>query len=459
MANYYYVKTGGTATGNAGRYTTQQTGSFAALGAANYYGSIQSMINNIVAEGGTFPLDGDFINPSDLHSESTVPNHTSLPFGTNMVAVDDANVNLGRTSGNYAQLASTGNIQYGSLLYSGMAITANWTPIATGTSLNAHGSKLLTPTSGGGSLIVAIYDGLSVSLENTILEIWSSAKSVAYVGGGARLICNNITLVGFNGVTAASIFTADNSFTSGGACVYISDSDLSLISGTFIPNVGGNRGNDDAIDVRFDNCKIRAGVAFTSEDFKSYDQRALFTRCSDVSAEAEYQYHLHAFGGDVWDEAAIYRNEDTAFTESNQKISYKIETNSDASLGFPLWLDFPMSQYVPLTTTSTLEFYITCATALTDKDIYIAVGYTDATNKNTTNNVISAPETVGGTLDLLAAGTTLTTDATSTWTGGLANLYKIVIDCPTGADCQPTIRLNVTKPSTVLHIASEYELS
>ena len=37
---FYYVKNGGTAIGDAGRYATKQTGSFAGLGAANYYGAI-----------------------------------------------------------------------------------------------------------------------------------------------------------------------------------------------------------------------------------------------------------------------------------------------------------------------------------------------------------------------------------------------------------------------------------
>ena len=41
---YYYVKNGGTATGDAGRYATQQTGSFATLGAANYYNNIEAAI-------------------------------------------------------------------------------------------------------------------------------------------------------------------------------------------------------------------------------------------------------------------------------------------------------------------------------------------------------------------------------------------------------------------------------
>ena len=45
---HYYVKAGGTALNNAGRYATRQTGSFASLGASGYYESLA------VAFGGTF---------------------------------------------------------------------------------------------------------------------------------------------------------------------------------------------------------------------------------------------------------------------------------------------------------------------------------------------------------------------------------------------------------------------
>ena len=233
--------------------------------------------------------------------------------------------------------------------------------------------------------------------------------------------------------------------------------------GTLLSGVGASESTEDLVSVRMDLCKIDSGVAFTNTTFKSYNQRALFTRCSDSSAAAEYQYHLHAFGGDVDDDSVIFRNEDEAFTESNQKISYKIVTNSDASLGSPLWFDFPVLRYSRLSAgaTDTLRFYITSNTALTDKDIYIEVSYPDGTNKQTPNFLSSAPTTIGGTLDLMVAGTILTTDASSSWTGALSNLYQIDVDTSVdaGSDCQPIVKVYVTLPSVTIQIASEYGLS
>ena len=108
--------------------------------------------------------------------------------------------------------------------------------------------------------------------------------------------------------------------------------------------------------------------------------------------------------------------------------------------------------------TDTLRFYITSNTALTDKDIYIEINYPDGTNKQTPNFLSSAPTTVGGTLDLMATGTTLTTDGSSTWTGALSNLYQIDLDTSVdiGSDTYPIIKVYVTIPSVTIQLAMDF---
>jgi hypothetical protein len=271
------------------------------------------------------------------------------------------------------------------------------------------------------------------------------------LGGSVTTTTGGVTTL-FNG-----------NFGLGGATVVFNGVDISGITGTLLANVGASASVEDIINVSFDQCKIDSGVAFTNETFKHISHRAIFTRCSSSSADAEYQYHLHTFGGDVDDDSAVFRNEDEAFTESNQKISYKIVTNSDASLGSPLWLDFPVLRYSELSAgaTDTLRFYLTSNTALTNKDIYIEISYPDGTNKQTPNFLSSPSVTVGGTLDLMATGTTLTTDSTSTWTGGLTNKYQIDLNTSVdvGADCLPIVKVYITKPSVTIQIASEFGLN
>jgi len=209
-------------------------------------------------------------------------------------------------------------------------------------------------------------------------------------------------------------------------------------------------------------------VAFTTEDFKSKDHRALFTRCSSTSAAAEHQYHLHAFGGDIDDDSTIRRADDPSFEDSGTDISYKIVTNADANLGAPLWFDFPNKRWSALSAgaTDTLRFYLASTSALTDKDIYIEITYPDGTNKQTPNFFSSGPVTVGGTLDLMASGTTLTTDSGSDWRDGASaltghNEYQIDVTTTgdVGADTVANVRLYVTKPSVTIQLASIYDLN
>ena len=92
---YYYVKSGGTATGDDGRYASQQTGSFAALGASGYYDNISAAI---VAT--TPPILGDFINPSDLHFHSYGGIGQTFAGDFILASVDDVNIYNSLTSGN-----------------------------------------------------------------------------------------------------------------------------------------------------------------------------------------------------------------------------------------------------------------------------------------------------------------------------------------------------------------------
>jgi len=88
---FYYVKSGGTATGDAGRAASARTGSFATMGASAYYASMVDIIG-----GGAVPTTaaaaGDTICVSDLHSHDTIAS-TSYVFPDKLKAlsVDDAN--------------------------------------------------------------------------------------------------------------------------------------------------------------------------------------------------------------------------------------------------------------------------------------------------------------------------------------------------------------------------------
>ena len=455
---WYYVKNGGTATGDAGRYGTQQTGSFAGLGAAGYY-------NDLVAAfaATTAPTTGDFILVSDLHN-FTYAGAASItgtsPGNFIIMCVDDANIDAYRTSGNrgFESAASNQDYTLTDISMKGMEIAAG-DDIFPVTNV-VMGDCKLTLSGPNDSLSLfndrrsLILNDSEVALDDASATINIQNGCVLYMYGGSV----TTTSGGLTGLITGSI--------SGGMQAEFWGVDLTSVTGTLINNVGGNV-NDDTIDIRFDRCKLNASVAFTNEDFQFYGQRAEFIRCSSSDNGSEYAYHLTAFGGEVDDDTTVYRNDDVAFTDSAVKISYQIVTNTDVNVAEPLWFDFPISRRADLTSasTDTLRFFIASTDTLTDADIYINVLYPDGTTRSNVNQVSSAPSPSFTTvLDPLATPTTLTTDSGSDWRDGggayTGNEYLIDIDTSgdAGANCIPTVRVFVTKPSVTINIASEYDL-
>lgn len=463
--SFYYVKNGGTATGDAGRYASQQSGSFAALGASGYYNDISDAINAT-----TSPIAADFINFSDLHviSGTDNPAYVGLDGSTYyIVCVDDANIDAARTSGNRGSEQNTGqtDITFTNAFASGLHVISadNITFVGSNVVYDCE----LEVTGGNDIAVSPSGDGANVKLIGVTINCSSvgttNLRPMTCSGGGT------INMVGGAVITAsAGLQTLTHeSFVNGGGAITLKGVDLTAVTGTLIANVGSSNLNDDTIDVRMDMCKIASGVAFTNETFKSHSNRALFTRCSDSSASAEHQYHLHAFGGDVDDDSTIRRAEDPAFEDSGVTISYKIVTNSDASIGSPLWFDFPNPRWAALSSAGadTLRLHIASTATLTDVDFRVELIYPDGTNRQTPNFFSTGPSTVGGVTDLMAAGTELTTDSGSDWRDGASALTghnEYILDIDTsgdvGADTVPVVRVYITKASTTIQLASIYAL-
>ena len=95
--SFYYVKAGGGAVGDAGRADIARTGSFASMGAANYYDSVYDVFAGGVP---TTDPDGDFIIASDIHVESgnqTIGVRNATANGLNSIhlrSVDDTDVSV-----------------------------------------------------------------------------------------------------------------------------------------------------------------------------------------------------------------------------------------------------------------------------------------------------------------------------------------------------------------------------
>ena len=468
---WFYVKSGGTATGDAGRHASQQAGSFATLGAANYYGSITDAIAAT-----TPPVAGEFILVSDAHALST---GTSITYtgtatapGFNIVCVDDSNLDAYRTTegtrGEEALTGTSADITFNHRFSAwGMSfVTVDNILVSSGSSntadVNLYDCKITVPGSSdlwefgqdGGRM--GLYD-CEIALNNSASLLRVRNNAVFYMQGGS---------VTTTDTSLASLFNGGGS--SGGATATLKGVDLTDVTGVLVKAMGGAILDDNYL-IEFFNCKLDAGVTVADEVQLSQGQRIILKGCSSSSSTAEYQYHVVTYGGEVEDDSTIRRAEDDAFEDSGTTISYKITSNTQATITSPLTFDYPVRQWAALSAgaSDTLRFYVVSTAALTDEDILVTVQYPDGTNKQVQNIAGSAPSASWTTvINPINGAAALTTDSGSDWrdgAGALAGYNEYFIDVATsgdvGADCVPEVIISVTKPSTTIHISSQYELN
>tara|TARA_R110000772_G_scaffold257672_1_gene374601 strand:- start:1535 stop:2911 length:1377 start_codon:yes stop_codon:yes gene_type:complete len=458
MAFYYVKDENGVNTGLAdgsdtGRFATLQTGTFAVLTTANYYSSISA------AEAATTPpVSGDSVFFSDIHDLNSAVSLNLGIEGVNYFCVSDINIDQSRRAGNMGReltTGSNGDIILTNLQSSGLILSTGDIVLYGRGNVISDG---MVESRGINNTITSNTDGAYLKLVNSELAINGAGTEVlvqtgsSFIMEGGRVTTTSVIANLFLGGAA-----------NGGMHIDMFATDISSVTGTILSGVGSSPTEDDEINAKFRSCKLAAGVSFTNEDFFSLNQIAVFSGCSDSDIAAEYQYHYHGHGGDINQDTTIFRNEDEAFPVSTQKISYKIETNTQASLLSPLILDFPDAKGVLLTQTGNkkIALSITSASAITDKDVYLVASYPDATNYTKINELTTAPVTDGGTLDFLATATALTIDSSSTWTGGLAFNYVLEVDTSSlaGQDSAPHIQVLITKPSATFYLTSEPQVS
>ncbi len=111
---FYYVKSGGTATGDAGRSLTERTGSFASMGASNYYNSVYDVFAGGIP---TTAPDGDTVIVSSSHSETSSSTYrlgiASITNGliNKLVSKDDTDVNTQKKGASIS--VTSGNLELG----------------------------------------------------------------------------------------------------------------------------------------------------------------------------------------------------------------------------------------------------------------------------------------------------------------------------------------------------------
>lgn len=450
---FFYIKDDGTASGDSGRYTTKQTGTFAALGTANYYGTVAAALSAT-----TSPTNGDFILLSDLHDQSSgsnialsgVTGLTGLPL--KYQTVDDANIDQSAEA-TAAQITTTGggDIDIGGanqrVSISGvyMKTDDDIRLTASNTFLIAHNCTFEATGSSDIALDMKSQDGTYAELHDCTIIIGGSGGNAFEItrGGQLKMIGGIVTR------TSGTILRLiRNSSFSGGMTASFTGVDLVKVADYILAETGNNAG-DDMINLELVSCELSSTLIDYSEEllYGPNKEIRVYNSTSSSSA-AEYQFHINRDQHIAEDDTAFFRDNSIAFT-GGQKVSIKVVTAAHADRLFPFWFNLP-SRYIKLSSasTDTLRLYLLSSdSGLTDQDVWAELIYPDGTNKQTPNLLTTVNS------DPLAAGTALTANSDA-WTGRTSETrYQIDLDTSgdPGADSAPLLRIHIGKPSITVY--------
>ncbi len=452
---FYYVKSGGTATGDAGRAATGRTGSFASMGASAYYDNISDGITVPT----TSPVAGDSLYVSDAHSHSYSSDPTITGEDTigavKVISVSDTNADA-YSAGASESRGSGGDILLAEGLYfSGISFTLG-DDLTLLTDARVTFEDFTHTFEGSVSRLNPNGDGSSLIMKNGVINttLGSAWGSVILLTNGCFVHFVNVSITETNGIT--NLF--EQGFNSGGGTALFEGCDFSVITGTILASIGSNTQADDLINVELHGCKLNASVSAADETFAKESQKISLFNSSSNSDAAEYQFFQRSFGGDLedQDDSGIHRDESTAFP-SGTKVSVKVTTNSVTAIENPFTFDLP-ARFAALSSASTdtirIYFAVSNATTLTDINCWAELVYPDGTNKQTFNYITNRNTNI-----IDASPTTHTDDSgSSTWLDGVSGLashneYRMDLDSSSdaGADSVPIIRIYITEPSVTIY--------
>jgi hypothetical protein len=217
--------------------------------------------------------------------------------------------------------------------------------------------------------------------------------------------------------------------------IYIDGLDASAITGTLFntANFGGGL-------LQVTNSKFGSGITYAAGGFPA-SQGQLVVHNSDSTA-TNYNYYVQSYAGTVQQSTTIYNN--AGASDGTTNISWKYVSTASATFTQPFTND-AIVQWNNLTGSSkTATVELTCATTLNNNDIWLELEYPGSASSPLSSFVSTK-------MALFGTPTALTT-STATWTGALANKYKLQVTFTPQLKGVIKARIYVAKSSTTVYV-------
>ncbi|MHA1962275.1 MAG: hypothetical protein ACW99U_18885 [Candidatus Thorarchaeota archaeon] len=472
---WYYVKNGGTATGDGGRVTTQRTGAWSGT-TSEYYDTLEDAINAT-----TTPTDGDLILCSDLHSGTNTAG-ASINLGSGatggvglqIISVDDANQE------NYKPGASETSTERWALNANGLV--AGVELLSTNASLPSPYADVdcrvwrfidAKTSSGIGTFDSLFIDGAKIDLINTDVDV-NSSLPLFHVEEGC---C--VRWMGGKSINGSALI-ASTSFTAGGGTLIVEGVDLTSLPAIIASAFSSS--DSDVFMISLVKCELDSSVTLPADSVLALPQHIFEMRgCDDSTGGDTFRFHYQTGTGKAVNNESTFVTNEKAWGEPSspeKRSSVAVTTKSNCSHLFPFIFDLPLAQeYIDLAdaTENVLRLPVLSELTLTDTEIAAFMMYPDGTTAVipvwiTSGKVVSptgSPEQRNYGVDPLAAGTELPTQSPETdWTIGggspIPNKYYLELDTSTiaGQAQAVSVRIEVYRASIAageLFIATEFE--
>lgn len=442
---FVYIKAGGTADGTAnGVHATQQTGSFAALGAANYYSDMAAAF----AQGGA----DDVYCVSDANSLTSSEGNVSLKTGQSdntymyLTCVSDTNIDQevdGTGAANPQIYAIDWTVLNANVVHRGLYIKMSDDMSITGTCECVFDGCKVHFTAAG-CILSSVSDGKLVSFINTDLQYDGSTTQCMSFGGGSRL-----EFIGgsFSGASVLNIFHGSGIGFNGGATIKFLGVDMSgLANPYYLNDVGSDQANDDSLHVMYHDCKLNSTfTGFVEETIARRKHLFEAVGCANASADSVYQFHLETMNGSIEDDTATYLTATEAVFGATE-VSAKVVSTANATIYSPFRVELPWVKFVDLTAAASDVMRIKFASnsTLTPEDIWFDVVYMDDVDNAIQKYATSRPTNIWGSTSF--------STTTSEWTGSPTNEYYVDIDLSDGELSAPRIFVTCAIASATVYI-------
>jgi len=466
MANFYYVKSGGTATGDAGRVaTTKSTGSFATKGVGAFYPSVYAA-NNAT----TPPVAGDYVLCSDIHNNV---------YGSNtIIGLIDGVIYLS-VSDTACETYSQGAIENTSVYYEIRLTSSTADGIFSSRGIHwkcaghfylctARGQYLhiddggIYDTAGiSGYRMYANYTqyGSYVKISNSVISFSSSGQYFRGINN-PRVELDNCTIAG---APTSPFFTDGN----GGMTLDIKNSDLTGMASSGTIFTGGTSNNADTVNLNVSRSVVSVGTSFVSSSplVKSSIVNVESVGIGAGTDNFHYYYKGAPYFGTQQEELGIYRTAGANYNKTGDSFSTKIETTAKTSETIPLKIELVNMVIDTDDYTSTITFKVNLArdgsaTPFTNSEVWFEVVHQDGDKRALGAKVSSG-------IDPFVTSTNLTAES-GLWTGlgGTNNEMSITLPAITIGNSATNIstgaivaNMYVAVPSETVYACPQVEVS